>query len=79
MAGLLPTYANIHFARGFTRGYGDLPHEEVLLHLGPAHYVGIYTTQSISERGANATCGHVDVCGLGSGGERTGSGSTHPP
>ena len=54
MAGLLPTYANIHFARGFTRGDGDLPHEEVLLHLGPAHYVGIYTTQSISACGANA-------------------------
>ena len=29
MAGFLPTYANIHLARGFASGDGDLPHEEV--------------------------------------------------
>ena len=51
MAGFLPTYANIHLARGFASGDGDLPHEEVRVY-SSAH---LERTEPAAAGGANAT------------------------
>ena len=78
MAGFLPTYANIHLARGFSIGDGDLPHGEVRVY-SSAHLEPLVANLGNDRRHASAwfewrSRGWLS---LGSGFEyRTGSGSS---